>query len=178
MITGHVMMAITLDGFVARKDHSIDWLMKQNTNGEDYGYDDFEGGIDVIVMGSGSLRTVLGFGEWPYKKPVVVLTDSMTAADIPAHVQGKVELSNLLPSEIMALLESRGCKRVYVDGGAVVQSFLRDGLVQDMRITLVPILIGGGIRLFGDIAADIDLKLRRAEPHPSGLLTTHYEVMG
>ncbi|MBO6504121.1 MAG: dihydrofolate reductase family protein [Kordiimonadaceae bacterium] len=177
MITGHVMMAITLDGFVARKDHSIDWLIKQNTSGEDYGYDGFEAGIDVIVMGSGSFRTVLGFGEWPYKKPVVVLTSSMTTADIPANLQGKVELSNLPPTEIMALLENRGCKRVYVDGGAVVQSFLRDGLVLDMRITLVPILIGDGIRLFGNIAADIDLKLMHAKPYPSGLVSTLYEVI-
>ena len=72
MATGHIMMAMTLDGFVARSDHSLDWLLKQPTQDEDHGFEAFLDSVDVLVMGSGSLKTVLSFDEWPYTKPVVV----------------------------------------------------------------------------------------------------------
>jgi dihydrofolate reductase len=65
MPTGHVFMATSLDGFVARKDHSLDWLMKQNTHGEDHGFDDFMTSVDGLIMGSGSFKTVLAFESWP-----------------------------------------------------------------------------------------------------------------
>ena len=84
--TGHIMMAMSLDGFVARKDHSLDWLNKQPSNEEDHGFFEFMDGVDALVMGSGSLRTVLGFGEWPYSKPVVVLSRSMTQQDLPEQL--------------------------------------------------------------------------------------------
>ncbi|WP_120499484.1 dihydrofolate reductase family protein [Roseovarius sp. EL26] len=176
MITGHIMMAMTLDGFVARKDHSLDWLMKQNTTDEDHGFTAFMDSIDVLVMGSGSFKTVLGFDEWPYDKPVIVLSRSLTQSDIPTHLQDKVEISMLAPTALMAELESRGHKRVYVDGGAIIQSFLSDGLIESLKITTVPILIGDGIRIFSTLNADIDLRLESVTEYPSGLVTKQYSV--
>ncbi len=177
MPTGHVMMAITLDGFVARKDHSLDWLMKQDTADEDHGFAEFLDNIDVIVMGSGSYRTVLGFDAWPYEKPVVVLSNSLTRHDIPAELAGKVEITKLSPQELMSEVENRGWPRVYVDGGAVVQSFLRLGLVDDFKLAIVPILLGEGIRLFGDLPSDIDLELTHTKVFPSGLVEVRYKVI-
>ena len=87
MPTGHIMMAMTLDGFVARKDHALDWLMKLDTEGEDHGFTEFQGSIDVIVMGTGSYKTILGFDEWVYQKPVVVLSKSLTDSDVPGHLK-------------------------------------------------------------------------------------------
>ncbi|MEH6404404.1 MAG: dihydrofolate reductase family protein [Sneathiella sp.] len=177
LITGHVMMATSLDGFVARKDHTLDWLTKQRVSNEEHGFEKFQESVDVIVMGSRSFKTVLGFGGWHYLKPTVILSNSMSTKDIPAELRDKIEISNLKPVKLMEMLQQRGCKRVYVDGGAVVQSFMRLGLIQDMKITLIPILIGEGIKLFGKLDGDIDLKVESVNHFKSGLITTHYTVL-
>ncbi len=76
----------------------------------------------------------------------------------------------------MASLGAKGIKHVYVDGGAIIQSFLEAGLIQDMRITIVPILLGEGIRIFGERDDDVDLELVSATPFPSGLVDLTYNV--
>ncbi|WP_306140728.1 dihydrofolate reductase family protein [Roseibium sp. MMSF_3412] len=176
MPTGHVMMAITLDGYVARKDHSLDWLMKQKTADEDHGFAEFLGTIDVIVMGSGSYRTVLGFEAWPYEKPVVVLSNSLTSEDVPPELAKKVEVMKLSPQALIAEMERRGWQRIYVDGGAIVQSFIKLGLINDFKLAIVPILLGDGIRLFGDLPSDVDLELTHTKAYPSGLVELRYKV--
>lgn len=177
MPSGHVMMAITLDGYVARKDHSLDWLMKQNTADEDHGFAQFLASIDVIVMGSGSFRTVLGFNAWPYEKPVVVLSNTLTSEDIPSELAEKVEVVGLSPQDMMAEMERRGWQRIYVDGGAIVQSFLKLGLIDDFKLAIVPILLGDGIRMFGDLTSDVDLELTHTKAFPSGLVELRYNVI-
>lgn len=176
MPTGHIMMAMTLDGFVARKDHGLDWLMKLNTKGEDHGFAEFQASIDVIVMGTGSFKTVLGFDEWPYQKPVLVLSNTLCDDDIPGRLKGKVEISRLAPNALMASLEKRGYDRVYVDGGAIIRSFLRAGHIADMKVAVAPVLIGDGIRMFGDLDQDIDLTLEDVSVFKSGLVQMHYSV--
>ncbi len=176
MTTGHIMMAMSLDGFVARPDHALDWLSKQATQDEDHGFIKFMNSVDVLVMGTGSLRTVLGFDEWPYEKPVVVLSRSMTKQDIPEHLHDKIEFSTASPEELWGIFHQRGYKRVYVDGGAIVRSFLLAGFVQDMKITVVPILLGDGIRIFGEMNGDVDLELISATTFPSGMVDLVYEV--
>lgn len=176
MATGHIMMAMSLDGFVARLDHSMDWLMKQNTQNEDHGFADFQASVDAIVMGSGSLRTVLSFDEWPYTKPVIVLSHALGSKDIPGHLTEKIEISQLDPKAIMDEAESRGFRRVYVDGGALIRSFLRAGLIADMKVTLVPILIGSGIKLFGELDNDVDLSLENVQGFGSGLVDLFYRL--
>jgi dihydrofolate reductase len=86
MPTGHSCMAMSLDGFVARTDHRLDWLIKQRTDGEDHGFFSFMAGVDGLVMGSGSFRTAIGFDKWPYDKPVIVLSHTLTEADIPPPI--------------------------------------------------------------------------------------------
>lgn len=170
------MMAMSLDGFVARLDHRLDWLEKQHTEGEDHGFDTFQNSVDVIVMGSGSLRTLLGFGTIPYSKPVIVLSRSMRKEDLPEYARDKVEVLALEPHDLMAEFSRRSYCRVYVDGGAVIQSFLRAGLIADMKITIVPILIGEGIRIFDHTGSDTDLDLVSTEQFPSGLVDLVYKV--
>lgn len=176
MTTGHVFVAVSLDGFVAREDHQLDWLMKQDTGDGDHGFAAFMDSVDGLVMGAGTFRTVLGFGEWPYTKPVVVMSRSLTDADIPAHLPGKARISRKAPAALMEDLKAEGWKRAYVDGGQLVQSFLREGLIDDMIISIIPILIGRGISLFGPLNNDVDLELIRAEAFGAGLLQTHYRI--
>ncbi len=176
MPTGHIMMAMSLDGFVARKDHALDWLMQIDTEGEDHGFLTFQESVDAIVMGSGSYRTVLGFDDWPYIKPVIVLSRSMRRNEIPSALRNKVEISQIEPADLMRELGGRGYSRIYVDGGAIIRSFLHEGLVDDMRIAIAPVLIGDGIRMFGEIPKDIELELQSVEQFSSGLVQLQYKV--
>lgn len=176
MTTGHVFMAMSIDGFVAREDHRLDWLMKQKTEGEDHGYDEFMASVDGLIMGRGSFRNALTFGDWPYQKPVIVMSRSLTKNDIPMDVRDKISITRQDPDGVMASLAEKGWTRAYVDGGLVVQSFLRAGLVEDMTITLIPILIGNGRRLFGQLDRDIDLELLASKSFPSGLVQTRYRI--
>lgn len=177
MTTGHVFIATSLDGFVARSDHQLDWLMKQDTAGEDHGFEEFMASVDGLVMGRGSYETVLGFDqEWPYAKPVIVLSRSLSQSDVPAALAEKVEVSALDPAALMVRLAKDGWSRVYVDGGRVVQSFIRLGLVESIVLTRVPILIGDGVPLFGEIERDIDLELLNSKSFGSGMVQSHYRL--
>lgn len=177
MASGHVYIATSLDGFVARADHTLDWLMKQPTAGEEHGYDAFMASVDGLVMGRGSYQTVLGFDAWPYSKPVVVMSRTLDQSRVPDELQNKVRITDLKPVEVMKDLSSRGWARAYVDGGRVVQSFLREGLIEDLVITTVPILLGEGVRLFGPLDGDVDLELLGSKAFPSGLVQNHYRVV-
>lgn len=177
MTTGHVFIATSLDGFVARQDHSLDWLLKQpDAEDDDGGFAAFMDSVDGLIMGTGSFRTVLGFGQWPYTKPVVVLSNSLSEQDIPEELKDKVRLSTAAPADLMQELQEQGWTRAYVDGGRMVQSFLRQGLIADLTITTVPILIGSGIPLFGSLDRDIDLKVASSRILPTGMVQTTFQV--
>ena len=94
MTTGCVFIATSLDGFIAREDGKLDWLENHGAAepGEDYGYKIFIDQVDGLIMGRGSFETVLGFEPWPYDKPVVVLSHSLSADDIPSHLREKVRI--------------------------------------------------------------------------------------
>lgn len=92
MITGHVFIATSLDGFIARKNGGIDWLPGLDSDpGESYGYDDFIASVDGLVMGRNSFEKVLEFGEWPYPKPVMVMSRTLDGGSIRPDLAGKVE---------------------------------------------------------------------------------------
>lgn len=174
MTSGHVYIATSLDGFVARRDHRIDWLMKQNTAGEDHGFEAFMDSVDGLVMGRGSFLNVLSFGEWPYRKPVMVMSRTLGEEDVPKALRDKVRLTRQSPVELMASLRDVGWQRAYIDGGQLVQSFIREGLIDDLTLATIPILIGDGIRLFGELERDIDLQLLSSTSFPSGIVQSHY----
>ncbi|HQS00460.1 MULTISPECIES: dihydrofolate reductase family protein [unclassified Polaromonas] len=176
MITAHVFIAISLDGFIARQDGDIDWLLQRDDPAEDHGYAAFIADKDLIVMGRGSYEKVLTLDTWPYDRPVLVLSKQLTDAPVPEALKGKVRFSSLTPKDAMEKLAEQNVRRVYVDGGQLVQSFLRDGLVADMVITTVPVLLGSGRPLFGALPQDIDLKLVSSRSFPSGLVQSSYRL--
>lgn len=176
MTTGHVFIAVSLDGYIARPDGAIDWLTEGwPADGNDYGYADFMASIDGLVMGRGTFEKALIFPEWPYAKPVVVLSQTLRADDVPVHLRGSVRITDAAPAQIMQELDIAGWKRAYVDGGQVIQSFLAQGLIADLVITRLPVLIGRGLMLFGsDLAADVRLSHVRTTTYPSGFVQSHY----
>lgn len=176
MTTAHVFIATSLDGFIARQDGDIAWLLQRDDPAEDHGYPAFIADKDMIVMGRGSYEKVLAFDSWPYDLPVLVLSAQLADAPVPEALKGKLRFSSQAPSEVMAELALQGARRVYVDGGKLVQSFLRDGLIADMVITTVPVLIGSGRPLFGSLPQDIDLQLVSSRSFPSGLVQSTYRL--
>ena len=176
MPTGHVFIATSLDGFIARKDGALDWLILPEHATEDHGYARFIKDIDAIVMGRGSFEIVKAFDPWPYDKPVLVLSHRLARADIPDRLQDKVTVANLTPQAAMAHLGQQGARRVYVDGGQVVPSFLREGLIADMVLSRIPVLIGEGISLFGATGRDIHFVHEASDSFPSGLVQSRYRL--
>ncbi|HCN70834.1 MAG TPA: deaminase, partial [Pusillimonas sp.] len=83
MTTAHVFIAISLDGFIARQDGDINWLLERDDPTEDHGYTDFIADKDMIVMGRGSYEKVLTLGAWPYDKPVLVLSEQLANTPVP-----------------------------------------------------------------------------------------------
>jgi dihydrofolate reductase len=173
-VKGSVFIAVSLDGFIARPDGSVDWLKMPQDN-EDYGFASFMDSIDALVMGRNTFDFVIATGEWLYgDKPVIVLTHRLL--QIPTELAEAVETSALVPLELAAELDRRGMGHVYVDGGVTIQSFLDAGLVDRMIITTIPILIGTGIPLFGPTAADIPLRHVNTVTYTNGLVQTTYDV--
>ncbi|MFS2024039.1 dihydrofolate reductase family protein [Massilia sp. CT11-137] len=177
MTTGHVFIATSLDGYIARPDGDIGWLLARDDPNEDHGYDTFIADKDAIVMGRGSYEKVATFDPWPYDRPVLVLSRQLAGTPVPDRLRGKVRFADLSPPDAMRALAQDGARRVYVDGGQVVQAFLRAGLIEDMVITTVPVLIGAGRPLFGALPADRDLALVASRSFPSGLVQSTYRVL-
>jgi len=176
VITAHVFIAVSLDGFIARHDGDIGWLLQRDDPAEDHGYTDFIADKDAIVMGRGCYEKVVTFDKWPYDRPVIVLSKQLAGTGVPAELKGKLRFSGLDPRKLLEDLEGRNVRRVYVDGGMVIQSFLRAGLIHDMVITTIPVLIGGGRPLFGELAQDIELELVSSRSFPSGLVQSAYRL--
>ena len=177
MVTTHVFIAVSLDGYIARQNDDIDWLLQRDDPTEDHGYEAFIADKEWIVMGRGSYEKVLTFDAWPYERPVLVLSRELAGTPVPEALKGKVQFSCRTPKEVLDDLAAQNVHRVYLDGGQVIQSFLREGLVADMVITTVPVLLGAGKPLFGTLPQDIDLTLVSSRSFPSGLVQSYYRLM-
>jgi len=170
-------MASSLEAMEGWRVGGLDWLDKANLTvsaGEDCGYVNFMSTIDVLVMGRNSYEKVLSFGDWPYEKPVIVL--SRNNVDIPQELRNRVSCSSESPEALCTRLTKEDVERIYVDGGAVIQSFLSAGLITDLTITQTPVLIGDGISLFGTITHDVELEHVSTKTYPCGFVQSKYVV--
>jgi dihydrofolate reductase len=168
-----VYVATSLDGFIAAPDGSVDWLMEvPNPDGSDFGFSEFMQGVDALVMGRNTFETVLGFGAWPYDKPVFVLSE--TLSEVPEHLAGRAEIVQGPLDALLRRLEERGLRNLYVDGGRVIQGFLAEDLVDELIITRVPIVLGEGIPLFGHSARRLRFDHRNTEVLAGTLVKSRY----
>lgn len=170
-----VFIAVSIDGFIATTDGGVEWLDDiEPVEGNDLGWSAFISGIDALVMGRGSFEKVLTFGFWPYELPVVVMSSTLT--DVPEELAGKVEISPLVPSELIDQLAQRGWSNLYIDGGRLISSFLNEGLIDTLTITTIPVVLGAGIPLFSNINELTWLDHGTTEVFPNGLVSTTYET--
>lgn len=166
-----VFIAVSVDGCIARSDGSVDWLAMVEQQGEDYGYKDFFDSVDALVVGRKTYDLALGFEPWPYSgKRCVVLTHRPPA---PRHGE---EFFDGRPETLVERLGREGVRRVYVDGGAVIQQFLGAELIDDLTLSVVPVVLGGGVPLFAKGGPEQRLVLEEARSWPTGLTQLRYRV--
>jgi dihydrofolate reductase len=165
-----VFIATSLDGYIARRDHSLDWLTAYDNGGVGYGYAEFMATVDTLVIGRGTYDVVLGFGSWPYEgKRVVVLTNR------PAEAKQGAELCAATPAELAERLAREGTKHAYIDGGNVIRQFLVAGLVDAFTLNMIPVVLGDGIPLFAPMGAlDLHFELLGAQAYKTGVTQLRY----
>ena len=177
--TGSVFLGMSVDGFIARLDGDLSWLTGDEAGsapddgaGGDFGFAEFVSGIDALVMGRSTYEVIAPFDEWPYQgRPVHVLSTTLTpGADPRVTVHRSFD-------EAVAAVESAGYRRVYVDGGRTVHTFLRAGLIADLTLSRVPVLIGTGHTPFGELAADVLLEHVRTQTFSGGMVQSTYRVI-
>ncbi len=155
-----VYIATSLDGYIARSDGSIDWLMEiPNPGNSDYGFSAFIDSIDGILMGRNTFETVVSFNEWPYIKPVFVLSNTMKV--LPEAYRELATIVNGEITDIVKTLNKDGIRNIYIDGGKTIQSFLKRDLIDELIITRIPVILGSGIPLF--TTTDMELKFKLIE---------------
>lgn len=141
----YVFIAASLDGFIAKTNGSLDWLDRiENPDHDDFGYDEFLKKIDAIVMGRGTYDFVKNISPWPYKKPVYVLSRSLSPQTLP----NQITITDRSPLDLQQELNRMGYRNLYVDGGKTIHSFMRENLIDEWTITRIPIMLGAGIPLF------------------------------
>ena len=172
-IKTYVYIGVSLDGFIARKDGDIDWLVTFESPEVHKGYSDFVSKIDAVVIGRGTFEKVLSFPGWPYERSVFVLSRSLK--HIPDSLEGKVKIITMEPKELLHYLSGEGFSNIYVDGGKVIQQFLKEDCITEIIISRVPVLIGTGIPLFGFLERDLKFRHMETRVYSNGLVKSHYE---
>src|SRR6185503_18576260 len=167
-----VYVGTSLDGFIARKDGDIDWLVKYQNKEVHDSYKDFMNRVDAMVIGRGTFEKVITFAEWPYEKKVFILSNSLK--QLPEIVKEKAALVAMKPAALLNYLSDKGFSNIYVDGGKVIQCFLREDLIDELIITKVPELIGSGIPLFGYLEKDLRFEHISTNIYSDGLVKSHY----
>lgn len=171
-------VATSLDGFIAKQNDSLDWLDEANKKipkGEDCGYNEFFNSIDTIILGRVTFQKVLSFNKWPYgEKKTIVLSNN--EIKIPLELKKTVSWSAINPFDLVHKLSKEGKRSIYVDGGNTIQRFLLSDLLDEITITIIPILLGNGKRLFSENTKEIRLELTRSKAYDFGFVQNKYKV--
>ena len=174
-----VFIAASIDGFIARPNGDIEWLHRPEYETAELNgvtYERFIATVDALVMGRKTLEKILSFPEWPYEgTPVIAL--SHQPLQIPAHLEGKVEVMAGDVTSLVATLAERGMKHLYIDGGQTIQAFLEAGLLNELIITRIPVLLGQGIPLFSQIGRQLELRHIGTHESDNGFVQSRYQVM-
>ncbi len=163
-----VFIATSLDGFIAGPDDDLSWLPADG--GEDHGYDEFMAKTAALVIGRTTYDVVLGFAEWPYgETPVFVATSRpLDPVSSTVHAVGGE------PDRILAAVRAVTDGNIYLDGGALIRQFMAAGLIDELTVTIVPVILGAGSPLFAGLAERRRLTLIGSRSYPSGLVTLDY----
>jgi dihydrofolate reductase len=169
-------LALSLDGYIAGPGDDLSFLPAPEVEGEDHGFAALLATVGCLLMGRRTFDVVMGFdGPWPYGDlPILVATRRPLPALAPATVRAA-------EGEIGALVrlakEIAGEGRVYVDGGQVLGAALGAGLVDELTLTSVPVLLGGGAPLCPGLPAPVCLRLLAEDALHGGMIRRRYAVL-
>jgi len=166
-----LFIAMSLDGFIAKTDGDISFLSQVEQEGEDYGYSSFIETVDTVILGRKTYDKVLSMGiDWPYgDRKVYILT--RTPKPDPGNIQF---YSGSLPDLISSLKNQEG-KHIYCDGGAeTVHQLLQDDMIDELTISIIPVFLGDGIRLFKGGLQEKKLEFINAKTFEKGLVQLQY----
>lgn len=145
----------------------------------DMGFADYVDSVDCMVMGRKCMETISGFNltpeQWPYGDiKIYVLSNTLKAA--PENLAGKVEVYSGSITDLVHQLEQDGYKHAYIDGGSTITSFLNRQLINEITITRVPVILGGGIPLFGKVEKVVQLREASVIVFPNDYVKVKYAV--
>ena len=168
-----LFIATSLDGYIAKPNDDLSFLKSVEKEGEDYGYAEFTANIDTIILGRKTYDYVLKqIGSSHYdngKRNVFVITRT----EKPSIGTTTFYTGNL--TELIQRLKSESGKNIYCDGGAeIINELLKDDLIDEFIISVIPILVGNGTRLFKDGRPEQQLELLNTKTFDTGLTQLHY----
>jgi dihydrofolate reductase len=172
-----LFIATSLDGYIAQPNDDLSFLKLVEKEGEDYGYADFTATIDTIILGRKTYDWVLReIGTSHYdngEKDVYVITRT------ERPTIGRTIFYTGSLNELVGVLKSNNGKNIYCDGGAeIINELLRHNLVDELIISVIPVLLGSGTKLFKDGRSEQKLILLSAKSFDTGLVQLHYKCTG
>jgi dihydrofolate reductase len=169
-----LFIATSLDGYIAKPNDDLSFLKLVEKEGEDYGYAAFTSTIDTIIIGRKTYDYVVKeIGSSHYDngdRDVYVITRTERPDD------GKIKFYTGDLTELVHQLKSKNGKNIYCDGGAeIINELLKNDLIDEFIISVIPILLGGGTKLFKDGRPEQLLELVTAKTFDTGLTQLHYK---
>jgi dihydrofolate reductase len=172
-----VFIATSLDGFIAGEDDDLSWLPQPIEGGEDYGYAEFMEGTAALLMGRRTYDAVIGMAgdQWFYgDTPVYVATSRpLEATRSTVHA-----VSGETAADLLAAVQAEiGDGDIYLDGGTLIRSFLDAGLLDQVIVTVIPVVLGKGLPLFAGANFRKVLELQSSDAFDDGLVQLRYTVI-
>lgn len=167
-------IAVSLDGFIADQNGSIDWISGNDENYlSDYGYETFIKTVDTVIMGYNTYRQInekLSPNEWPYKGLRTYVLTSKNVSDT-----SEINFTSAAPTTLLEKLHKQNGKAIWICGGAdVLNQLVHENLIDEYHITTIPLILGKGIRLFNDDNPTIKLNLCDSRIE-NGIITNIYK---
>jgi len=166
-------IATSLDGYIAKPNDDLSFLKLVEKEGEDYGYAQFISTIDTIILGRKTYDWVLkeiGASHYDNGERDVYVITRTEKPDV-----GKTRFYTGDLTELIRQLKSKEGKNIYCDGGAeIINELLKNDLIDEFIISVIPVLVGDGIRLFKDGRPEQQLELVNAKTFDTGLTQLHY----
>lgn len=164
-------IAASVDGYIAKPNDDLSFLSIVEQEGEDYGYNEFINNVDTVILGRRTYDWVMS--HVPEFSHADKETFVMTRTPRPALGNTQFHTGDL-KALVLSLKQKEG-KNIFIDGGAeVVNSLLKENLIDEFYISIIPILLGAGIRLFREGFAEQQLQLINVKSYEKGLVQLHY----
>lgn len=165
-------IATSLDGYIAKPNDDLGFLSIVEQEGQDYGYSEFIKTVDAVIVGRKTYDKVIAMGfDFPHAdKDAYIITRT------PRPNIGSVKFYTDDLKSLVERLKSEKGKNIYCDGGAeIVNELLKDDLIDEFIISIIPILVGNGTKLFKDGRPEIKLELVSVKSFEKGLTQLHYK---